>query len=205
MSALPREFYARPTLEVARDLLGRHVVRVLDGVELRGRIVETEAYCGVSDTACHAARGITKRTERLFGPPGHAYVYFTYGMHWLLNAVCEPPGHGCGVLVRALEPVGGLEVMRARRPGRPDLELTSGPAKLTRALGIDGAHDGWDLVVGETLWFEAGAPVEGAGRTPRIGIDYAASVDREALWRFTVAHNPHVSRISPLKRPQKAL
>ncbi len=193
---LPRDFYDRPTLEVARDLLGRELVRVVDGVELAARIVETEAYCGPSDSACHAAKGRTKRTEVMFGPPGHAYVYFTYGMHWLLNTVTEAEGSACAVLVRAVEPVRGLEAIRKNRPGRPPRELTSGPARLTKALAIDGAFNCVDLVRHDALFLTAGEPVDDAAVTAsaRVGIDYAEPVDRDAPWRFFVAGNRHVSK-----------
>ncbi len=196
MTRLTRDFYARPTLEVARDLLGRHLVRVIGGVELAVRVVETEAYCGVDDTACHASKGRTRRTEVMFGPPGHAYVYFTYGMHWLLNAVTEPAGSGCAVLLRAVEPIRGADVIRANRPGRRERELTSGPARLTKALRIDGALDACDLVGGDGLFLTEGAPFPDAEITasPRVGIGYAAPPHRDAPWRFHVTGNPHVSR-----------
>ena len=198
MSArLTRGFFDRPTLEVARDLLGRELVRRVDGVELAGHIVETEAYCGPTDSACHAAKGRTPRTEVLFGPPGHAYVYFTYGMHWLLNTVTEGPGEACCVLVRAVAPVRGVDAMRANRPGRSPRELTNGPAKLTRALAVDGALNTADLATGEALFLVAGAPLPDArvATSPRVGIDYAEPVHRDAPWRFFVRDDPHVSRV----------
>ena len=196
MDPLPRDFYVRPTLEVARDLLGRHLVRRFDDQEVVGRVVEVEAYCGVDDTACHAARGRTPRTQVMFGPPGHAYVYFTYGMHWLLNAVTEPEGHGCAVLVRAVETVVGLDVVRGRRPGRRERELTSGPARLTRAFAIDGALNTHDLVAGEDLFVAAGQPVDdpAVATSARIGIGYAAPEDLAAPWRFFLRGNPNVSK-----------
>lgn len=185
---LPRAFYARPALEVARDLLGRHLVRELDGALVVTRVVEVEAYCGVTDTASHSHKGRTARTEVMFGEPGVAYVYFVYGMHWMLNVVTDAVDVPCAVLVRAVEPVFGVEVMRARRPGRRDRDLASGPAKLCAALGVDKAQNRLDLVAGAGLWLSAGAPVPDAHveRSPRVGIDYAAPADRDALWRLMV-------------------
>src|SRR5512136_44990 len=129
-ACLPREFYDRPTITVARELLGMRLVRLLDGVRLGGIITETEAYIGEEDLACHARFGRTRRNAVMYGPPGFAYVYFTYGMHWLLNAVTGPEGFPAAVLIRAIQPVEGLEIITARRQGRDTL----GPAKLTQAL-----------------------------------------------------------------------
>jgi DNA-3-methyladenine glycosylase len=139
---LPLGFFARPTLVVARDLVGRHVIRREGGALLVARIVETEAYCGEDDLACHASRGRTRRNDPLYRRPGTLYVYFTYGMHWLLNVVTERAGFPAAVLVRAAEPVHGTERMRPRRAGRPDCELLRGPANLCRALGVDGGFNG---------------------------------------------------------------
>src|SRR5438445_891737 len=139
---LPRSFYARHTVDVARDLLGK----VLVHGETAGRIVETEAYLGGDDLAAHSARGITNRTRVIFGPPGHAYVYFIYGMYECLNLVCEPEGQPGCVLIRALEPVAGIEIMRQHRPrARSPRDLASGPGKLTLALGITRADNGADV------------------------------------------------------------
>jgi DNA-3-methyladenine glycosylase len=200
MSHLSRTFLARDTLTVARDLLGTRLVRILDGQRLSGIIVECEAYIGQSDTACHASRGRTPRNEVMFGPAGYAYVYFTYGMHWMLNVVTELEGFPAAVLLRAIEPIEGVETMRALRQAkggpRTDRELTNGPARLTQALAIDKTHNGADLTSGEELWLEVGAPFpdEGVERGPRIGIKYAAEKDRLALWRFWVRNNPFISR-----------
>lgn len=195
MTALPHSFYDRPTLTVARDLLGCVLVRALDGQRLAGRIVETEAYIGAEDQACHARAGITPRTKIMFGPPGHAYVYFTYGMHWLLNVVTEPEGIGAAVLIRAVEPLDGLETIAAHRAGRPRREWTSGPAKLTRALAIDGALNGVPLS-GGALFIERGAPIppEDIRTGPRIGIDSAPEPWRSKPWRLWIAGSSDVSK-----------
>ncbi len=177
---LPRDFYARDTLLVARELLGMHLVHVGAGSAGRrrvGRIVETEAYKGADgDRAAHSWRGPTPRNRVMFGPPGHAYVYFVYGMHFCFNVVTEPEERACAVLVRALEPVEGLS------------ERTSGPALLCRAMGIDRSCNGVDLC-GPVLWIEE--PDRGAasrrrvrvGRSARIGVDYAGAWAQRP-WRF---------------------
>jgi DNA-3-methyladenine glycosylase len=188
MTALAPEFYARPVLEVARALLGCVVVH--DGAA--GVIVETEAY-HEHEPACHAFVGLTPRTRTLFGPPGRAYVYRSYGIHALLNAVCEGPGVGAAVLIRALEPLEGIEPMYSRRGVRRSQELCSGPGKLTQALGVGLSHNDSDLSAGPVQIHPSPAPhwrdpsIE-VGR--RIGITKAA----ELSWRFCVAGNPNVSR-----------
>lgn len=200
MSRFPREFFARDTLAVARDLLGAHLVRQLDGARLSGLIVECEAYIGQGDTACHASRGRTARTGVMFGPPGFAYVYFTYGIHWMLNVVTEKKGFPAAILLRAIQPTEGIPTMRALRQAkgnpRSDRELASGPARLTQALAVDKALKGADLVAGDQLWLEPGDAFQddAVERGPRIGINYAAQADRLAPWRFWVRHNPYVSR-----------
>jgi DNA-3-methyladenine glycosylase len=197
MARFARESFARDTLAVARNLLGARLVRLFDGQRLSGIVVECEAYIGQDDTACHASRGRTRRNEVMFGPPGYAYVYFTYGMHWMLNVVTEAEGFPAAVLLRAIQPVEGIETMRALR-GSPRVEhdLTGGPARLTQALAIDKTLNGADLVAGGHLWLEpdAGVPDEGVERGPRIGVQYAAEKDRLAPWRFWVRDNPYVSR-----------
>lgn len=196
MSRLNRDFFARDTLTVARELLGQRLVRVLNGRRLAGRIVETEAYIGDGDEACHASRGRTRRNATMFGPPGHAYVYFIYGMYHCLNAVTEHDGYPAAVLIRALEPLTGLEAMRARRDGRPDTELTSGPGKLCMALEIDRGFDGADLCAPDArLFVEAGKPVpDGAiAAGPRVGVR-GDETALNAPWRFYVRDNRHVSR-----------
>ncbi|MBU2610490.1 MAG: DNA-3-methyladenine glycosylase [Chloroflexi bacterium] len=181
---LRQEFYARATLTVARDLLGARLVRILEGVRLAGIITETEAYIGKVDLGCHAHSGKTKRNAVMFGPPGHAYVYFTYGMHWMLNAVSEAEGFPAAVLIRAIQPVEGVEIITARRNGRD----TGGPAKLTQALGIDGALNGVDLCDPATgLWIEAGLPVPAESVTigPRVGLYTVPEPWKSKPWRFT--------------------
>ncbi len=197
---LSYDFFARDTLIVARELLGARLVRLLDGQRLSGVIVECEAYVGHGDTASHASRGRTPRNEVMFGPPGRAYVYFTYGMHWMLNVVTEEEGFPAAILIRALEPVEGLEVMRrlrqADRRRLRDRDLTSGPARLTQAMAIDKRFNGADLVHGDELWLERGrkVPDEEVARGPRIGIHYADERDRQAPWRFWVRSSRYVSR-----------
>lgn len=193
---LTRSFFARSTLLVARELLGARLVCRVGEEYLVGRVVDVEAYIGESDSACHASRGRTPRNAVMYGPPGHAYVYFTYGMHWMLNVVTERQGVPAAVLIRAIEPLEGLDTLRRRRGGRGDRELTSGPARLCQALGIDRELNGEDMVRGSRLYFEASPGREElpVATTPRIGIDYAREEDRKAPWRFVVAGNPHLSR-----------
>jgi DNA-3-methyladenine glycosylase len=196
---LSREFYARPTLEVARDLLGKVLRHRADDGVASGRIVEVEAYIGEDDPACHARPGPTGRNAPLYGPPGVAYVYFNYGLHHMVNAVTEPKGHPAAVLIRALEPVEGLELMRLRR-GRlkwrqgkaapPDYELCRGPGNLTAALGITLAQNRLPLTRGPLVIEDRGERVGEIDWSPRIGI----SVGTERLWRCTVSGNRAVSR-----------
>jgi DNA-3-methyladenine glycosylase len=196
MSRLRRDFFARDTLTVARELLGQRLVRVLDGRRLSGRIVEVEAYVGEDDQACHARCGRTERNAPMYGPPGHAYVYFVYGMHHCLNVVTEEEGYPAAVLIRALEPLEGIEEMRARRGGRPDVQLTSGPARLCQALGIDRRFDGVDLCAPDARVFleeDATLASETIVTGPRIGVrgdEVAVTVP----WRFTIRGNRYVSR-----------
>jgi DNA-3-methyladenine glycosylase len=183
LPCLPREFYARPTLTVARDLLGMRLVRVQDGLRLSGLITEAEAYIGREDLGCHAHSGKSRRNAVMFGPPGCAYVYFTYGMHWMLNAVTEPDGFPAAVLLRAFQPLEGLEVISARRKGRDTL----GPAKLTQALGIDGSLNGIDLCTPASgLWIEPAAPVpDNAVLTgSRVGLYTVPEPWKSMPWRF---------------------
>jgi DNA-3-methyladenine glycosylase len=186
---LPRSFYERGTVEVARDLLGKILVHG----PTAGIIVETEAYPAGDDLASHSAAGITNRTRVIFGPPGHAYVYLSYGMHDCMNIVAEPAGTPGCVLVRALEPIEGLDAMRARRPkARTDRDLASGPGKLTRALGITRKHTGVDMTRGDLVVLSrpAASPFEIAV-TPRIGITKCA----ELPLRFYIGGNKFVSNL----------
>jgi DNA-3-methyladenine glycosylase len=184
---LGRDFYARSVHDVARDLVGCFVRHG----ETAGRIVEAESY-HMDEPACHAYVGLTERTRPLFGPPGHAYVYFSYGIHSLLNAVAEPEGTGAAVLIRALEPVDGLDVMRRRRGVERATELCSGPAKLTQALEIGLSLNGSSLLDG---------PIEVLEREsePRIAIGERIGITKAAdlPWRFCDADSSHVSRPWP--------
>lgn len=185
-TVLPREFYARPTVEVARDLLGMLLVHG----RVAGRIVEVEAYVGVHDAAAHASAGLTPRTMVLFGPPGHAYVYLIYGMYECLNLVAEPDGQPGCVLIRALEPVAGIAAMRERR-GVAKLEaLASGPGKLTIALGISRRQNGADVTRGRLT---VRRPVDYFA--PEIGVSKRIGIRKAADWelRFFVTGNRFVS------------
>jgi len=185
MAILNREFYARNTLRVARELLGKRLVRKIGGKELSGMIVETEAYCGEEDSACHAHHGRTPRNAVMYGEAGHAYVYFTYGMHYLLNIVTGDKDEPQAVLLRALLPLTGIKEMEVRRK-RKGAELTNGPGKLCQALGIDKSFYGWDLTLGRELWLEdyRKIPPKLIDVMPRVGISYAQKEHRDALWRF---------------------
>jgi DNA-3-methyladenine glycosylase len=180
---ISREYFARPTLVVARDLIGTRIVRILDGVRLAGTIVETEAYVGENDLGCHAKSGRTKRNGVMYGPPGHAYVYFTYGIHWMLNVVTEREGFPAAVLIRALEQVEGVELISSRYPRR----TTNGPAKLTRFLGIDGTMNGVDLCdSGSNLWIEVGTPKADIqiSEGSRVGLYSVPEPWKSIPWRF---------------------
>jgi len=184
---LRRPFYARSAPEVARDLLGK----VLAHGPAAGVIVETEAYLGGDDLAAHSARGLTPRTRVIFGPPGHAYVYFIYGMYECLNLVCEPEGSPGCVLIRALEPVAGIELMRSRRPAARKLEdLASGPGKLTLAMAISRKHNGADVTRGSLVVRDPSERAQFAIQvTPRIGITKCADLPL----RFVIQGNRFVS------------
>ena len=196
---LPLQFYARSAVDLAPDLLGKRLVRELDGALLAGRIVEVEAYLGGEDAASHAFRRPTPRNRSMFGPPGRAYVYLIYGVHYCLNIVTGPEGDGQAVLIRALEPLAGVEVMRANRGRVAERDLTNGPGKLCQALGIDKRLDGHDLCLGVGLWLEDGPPPDGPiCASSRVGV----RGDDAALtrpWRYFIEDNPFVSR-SPLNR-----
>jgi DNA-3-methyladenine glycosylase len=187
-TVLDRDFYSRPAIEVARDCLGKILVHG----KTAGRIVEVEAYLGVDDGAAHAWRGVTDRTRVIFGEPGHAYVYFIYGMYECLNFVCEPAGQAGCVLIRALEPIAGLSTMRRRRPSAKRVEdLANGPGKLTLAMGITRKLNGADLTAGALqVRRSRNEPAIEVLTTPRIGITHCAD------WplRFVIAGNRFVSR-----------
>jgi len=195
MQRFRRAFFERDTLSVARALLGQRLVRHLDGQRISGRIVEVEAYVGENDSACHASHGRTARNATMFGPGGHAYVYFIYGMHHCFNVVTEGENMPAAVLVRALEPVEGINLMRAYRGGREGIELTNGPAKLCYALAIDRSLDGTDLVLGDELWIERDAIIDSGrmGNGPRVGIR-GDPIALTVPWRFWVKGSQHVSK-----------
>lgn len=185
MSILPRDFYNRPTLTVARELIGARLVRVLDGVKLVGLITETEGYIGETDLGCHAKAGQTPRTQVMYGEAGHAYVYFTYGNHWMLNAVTEREGFPAAVLIRAIQPVEGADIMSARRQGRD----TFGPGKLCQAMGIGKGENTVDLTkAGSGLWIEAGVkiPDSAVTKSPRVGLNNVPEPWLSKPWRFLV-------------------
>ncbi|MEW6412287.1 MAG: DNA-3-methyladenine glycosylase [Candidatus Zixiibacteriota bacterium] len=187
---LPRLFYNRPTLEVARDLLGKVIVYNSSEGRLSARIVEVEAYIGQDDPACHAARGKTKRNAVMFGEPGHTYVYFIYGMYYCLNFVTEPENQAAAVLIRAAEPLEGIEIMEQNSPRSTEQLLLSGPGKFCRSFGLTREHNGLDLT-GDIIYIED-HPDRPARivTTPRIGINNA----RDKKWRFCDASSPALSR-----------
>jgi len=185
---LPRDFFNRPTLEVAGSLVGKYLVREQDGLLTAGKIIEVEAYIGQEDKACHASKGRTARTDVLFGPPGHAYVYLCYGMYEMLNVVTEQEGFPAAILLRAVECSGNL---------------IDGPGRLTRAFGIDRRLNRCDLTVGEALWFEDREERLQAGALhtyPRIGVDYAGEWAHKP-WRFRLRTENSTPRRPSSKRP----
>jgi DNA-3-methyladenine glycosylase len=199
---LPEKFYRRDTETVARDLLGCVLVHeTADGERVSGRIVETEAYLGLSDRACHTYGGKrTPRTRSMYLEGGHAYVYFIYGMHFCFNVVTRTSEHPEAVLIRALDPLEGIELMRERRKVKRDLDLTNGPGKLCRALGIDRSHDGLSLA-SSTLYIERGPHIRGSRiekgaiiSSPRIGVAYAKEAAHWPL-RFSIKGNRFVSKV----------
>jgi DNA-3-methyladenine glycosylase len=189
---LQRRYYNRDVVRVARELLGRHLIHESAEGTTIGRIVEVEAYLPEGDSSCHGARGQTRRNASLFGPPGHAYVYAIHS-RWCLNAVAEPENVACAALIRAVEPLEGLDLMRTRRQREAPLDLARGPGRLCQAFGIDRALDGWDLTLGERLWIAATkrplAKSEAVAISPRIGVTSA----HEMPLRFFLAGNRWVS------------
>lgn len=193
LKKLPRSFYLRPTLKVARELLGCFLIRRIGKQRLIGKIVEVEAYLGTKDPAAHTYRGRTQRNEVMFRKGGHLYVYFTYGMHFCSNIVTEEEGVGHAVLLRAVEPIAGISTMERNRGkgALHGLHLTNGPAKMCQAMGIARQENGTDLL-GDEIFMAAGEPISRSliRTSTRIGIRNA--VDRK--WRFYIGGNPWVSR-----------
>ena len=188
-SRLQRDFFTQNTLLVARELLGKRLVRLDNGQRLAGIIIETEAYRGEEDLACHAKVGRTARTQVMYGPPGYTYVYFTYGMHWLLNIVTEEEDYPAAVLIRAIVPTEGGDVIASRRIGQPPHRWTDGPAKICQALSIDGAHNARDLCAkGAEIFVEQGlsVPEENVSTTPRVGLNTVPEPWKSVQWRFGV-------------------
>jgi DNA-3-methyladenine glycosylase len=200
---VPRSALAPPSLDVAASLLGARIVADDDrGERVAVRLTEVEAYMGSADPGSHGFRGRTRRTDVMFGPPGHLYVYFTYGMHWCANVVCGPDGAASAVLLRAGEVVEGLDLARARRPScRRDPDLARGPARLTTALGLTGRHNGLDLCAGVTeVWLETGNRRPDDVRTgPRVGVSGAGGDARVFPWRLWLAGESSVSTYRPGK------
>lgn len=190
---LGRAFFERYSPTVARELLGCRLVRLLDGRRLSGIIVETEAYRGHGDPASHAYRGKTGRNEVMFGPAGHAYVYFTMGAHYCLNVTTETEGKPAAVLIRAMEPIQGVEKMMENRALEDVERLASGPGNLTRAMGIDGRLNGEDVVISRRLFLEQGRKVRQVGVSSRVGVGSGTSF----MWRFYAKGNSFVSKGKP--------
>jgi DNA-3-methyladenine glycosylase len=190
---IPRSFYEQSTVDVARQLLGKYLVRKHPDGSTVGRIVETEAYVGPEDKACHASRGRTRRTEIMFGPAGHAYVYFIYGFHYMLNIVTERMDFPAAVLIRAVEPVKGITLMEKRRGTEEPRNLASGPGKLCEAFAIDRTLNGSD-VCGHVIYIQdEGEPAPSFITKPRIGVDYAGKWKHKP-WRFFIRSNEFVSK-----------
>jgi DNA-3-methyladenine glycosylase len=184
---LTRQYFVQDTRQLARDLLGKRLVRLEDGARTAGIIIEAEAYRGESDLGCHAKAGMTPRTRVMYGPAGHAYVYFTYGMHWMLNFVAEEEGFPAAVLIRAIYPIEGIERIAARRAGRPRTVWTDGPGKLCQALAIDRTLNGHDLCAPEAqLFVETGVQIPDSSVTisPRVGLSNVPEPWKSIPWRF---------------------
>ncbi len=187
---LDRGFYDRATLKVARELLGKYLVLKKDGEILSGKIVETEAYVGPTDRASHASKGKTRRNEVMFGPPGHAYIYFTYGMYHCLNLVTEKEGYPAAVLIRALEPERGIQIMKKNRKTDRIENLTSGPGKVCMALGLDRSLNGTDLCSDILYAEDRNQKKEKIASSRRVGIN----IQRDRKWRFYIKDNRFVSK-----------
>jgi DNA-3-methyladenine glycosylase len=187
---LTRQYFAQHTLKLARDLLGKRLVRIEDGARTAGIIIEAEAYRGESDLGCHAKAGLTPRTRVMYGSPGHAYVYFTYGMHWMLNFVAEEEGFPAAVLIRAIYPTEGIERIAARRVGRPRAIWTDGPGKLCQALAIDRTLNGHDMCAPYSVLFvENGLQIPDSSVTisPRVGLNNVPEPWKSKPWRFRIS------------------
>jgi DNA-3-methyladenine glycosylase len=191
---LPRSFYEQTTIDVAKQLLGKYLVRKHPEGNTVGRIVETEAYIGPRDLACHASKGRTARTEVMFGPAGHAYVYFIYGFYNMLNLVTEAKGYPAAVLVRAVEPVDGVELMKERRKSKVLRNLASGPGKLCQAFAVDRSLNGADLLANIIFIEDRGEPAPKFRATARIGVDYAGQW-RNKPYRFLIRGSEFVSKL----------
>ena len=190
---LKRSFYNRPTLDVVVDLLGKILIYENDGVKLGGRLVELEAYIGEDDPACHACRGKTPRNAIMYGPVGFLYVYFTYGNHYMLNIVTEKEGFPAAVLIRSLEPLYGIDIMKRNRDTDRLTKIASGPGKLARALAITTEHKGLDLTGNKIFVIDDKILPGDIWRSSRIGIGENGA---DKLWRFYIKDNPHVSKTS---------
>ncbi|MDG7008369.1 MAG: DNA-3-methyladenine glycosylase [Nitrososphaerota archaeon] len=193
MARLGRDFFARYSPRVAKELIGCSLVRVVGGTRLSGVVVETEAYRGSGDPASHAHRGKTGRNEVMFGPAGFAYVYFTMGAHFCLNVTTERTGIAAAVLIRAVQPMEGMEEMGKNRGVAEQTKVASGPGNLTKAFGVDRRLNGEDMVTSERLFFEAGQKVRNIGASSRVGV----SAGKSFRWRFYVKGNPFVSKGRP--------
>ncbi len=189
---LPREFYARPALQVARELLGMRLVRLDQGRRLAGRILETEAYSGEDDQGCHCRHGRTPRTQVMYEQAGHAYIYFTYGMHWMLNFVVEREGFPAAVLIRAMLPEEGLEIIAERRGAQAPVRWTDGPGKICQALQIDKSLNGADLcnrAAGLFVELDEAIPDDRVTIGPRVGLNKTPEPWKSIPWRFLVANH----------------
>lgn len=188
---LNRDFFRQPTVEAARKLLGHRLVHIEpDNRRLSGIIIEAEAYVGTEDLACHAKSGKTKRNATMWGPPGHAYVYLTYGIHWMLNFVTEREGFPSAVLLRAFWPIEGISVMKERRSGRPFRELSDGPAKICQVLNINGSWDGHDLCSPNSeIFVELDQSIDrkSVTRSPRVGLNTVPEPWKSMPWRFRIS------------------
>ncbi len=187
LERLPREFFAQPALQVARQVLGMRLVRLEGEQRIAGLILEAEAYRGEEDLGCHCRAGRTPRTQTLYGPPGHAYVYFTYGMRWMLNFVAEPEDFPAAILIRAIQPTEGLEIIAERRKSQPPELWTNGPGKICQALNIGKRLNGADLCsTGSELFVEQGQPFADQNVTigPRVGLNSVPEPWKSIPWRF---------------------